>query len=483
MKRYRTWEVNRKFFIYPENWLEPEFRDVKSHLFQDLESTLLQGDVSRELVEGAYHQYLSRLDEIARLEIMTVYCEEKTADLKDDVLHVIGRTFNPPQQYFYRRYAHGMWTPWEPMELQIEGDHLTAIMWQGRLHVFWVTFMEKAEQDSKTEYNFPTDEGESGTTVLMKKEVQVQLNWSEYFKGRWTARKSGGFADVPPLKVPNAFDKKDVFIHATKGVGDEDPKDKGIKVHLYFDPEGEAVPPKADVAIPRYSAEPIGLQLVSKNSLPEETGGEFPPKPPYEDIRKRATRYHGVSSLNQKTDLKKILGKETEHLLTFAAQPEAAKSGAGMTFTPFFYQDNRSEHTFFVEKMLVAQSLKEYEGIGFFTSPLVTGYVSKVDEWKEIIPCSPVFKGGKLADLLDPVAPLSKYLIRIPRDWCTDPAILLEFDGRLVGAGGGMEREDLMGDAAAGDVAAMAKAAELRGFMVIGGNGLSAEVLGKFRRR
>ncbi|CAM5487717.1 Virulence plasmid A protein OS=Streptomyces fumanus OX=67302 GN=GCM10018772_40510 PE=4 SV=1 [Streptomyces fumanus] len=32
MKRYRVWEANRKVFLYPENWLEPELRDEKSPL-------------------------------------------------------------------------------------------------------------------------------------------------------------------------------------------------------------------------------------------------------------------------------------------------------------------------------------------------------------------------------------------------------------------------------------------------------------------
>ncbi len=46
MKRYRIWEANRKIFLFPENWLEPEFRDDKTHLFAELEGALLQGDVS-----------------------------------------------------------------------------------------------------------------------------------------------------------------------------------------------------------------------------------------------------------------------------------------------------------------------------------------------------------------------------------------------------------------------------------------------------
>ena len=34
MKRYRVWEANRKVFLFPENWLEPELRDDKIVLFQ-----------------------------------------------------------------------------------------------------------------------------------------------------------------------------------------------------------------------------------------------------------------------------------------------------------------------------------------------------------------------------------------------------------------------------------------------------------------
>src|SRR5260370_40725763 len=33
MKRYRVWEANRKVFLYPENWLEPELLDDKSPFF------------------------------------------------------------------------------------------------------------------------------------------------------------------------------------------------------------------------------------------------------------------------------------------------------------------------------------------------------------------------------------------------------------------------------------------------------------------
>ena len=144
MKRYRVWEANRKIFLFPENWLEPEFRDDKSHLFTELEGALLQGDVSDDLVEDAFLNYLKKLDELARLDILAMHLDDK-GDPKENTLHVFGRTFSPPHKYFYRRYADAMWTPWEPVSVDIEGEHLAPVVWHGRLYLFWVTFIEKPE--------------------------------------------------------------------------------------------------------------------------------------------------------------------------------------------------------------------------------------------------------------------------------------------------------------------------------------------------
>ena len=41
MKNYRLWEANRKVFLWPENWIEPELRDDKTPFFRDLENQLL----------------------------------------------------------------------------------------------------------------------------------------------------------------------------------------------------------------------------------------------------------------------------------------------------------------------------------------------------------------------------------------------------------------------------------------------------------
>ena len=53
-KYYRVWEANRKVFLYPENWIEPELRDDKSPFFEDLENELLQDEVREDTVEAAH---------------------------------------------------------------------------------------------------------------------------------------------------------------------------------------------------------------------------------------------------------------------------------------------------------------------------------------------------------------------------------------------------------------------------------------------
>ncbi len=64
MKSYRVWEANRKVFLYPENWLEPDLRDDSSPFFDDLDSELLQSDLTDDLAETAFIHYLEKVHEV-----------------------------------------------------------------------------------------------------------------------------------------------------------------------------------------------------------------------------------------------------------------------------------------------------------------------------------------------------------------------------------------------------------------------------------
>src|SRR5258705_11058398 len=57
-KNYRVWEANRKVFLWPENYVEPDLRDDKTPLFEELEAELLQTDITDQNVLDAYTKYL-----------------------------------------------------------------------------------------------------------------------------------------------------------------------------------------------------------------------------------------------------------------------------------------------------------------------------------------------------------------------------------------------------------------------------------------
>ncbi len=147
MRNYRVWEANRRVFLYPENWLWPELRDDKSEIFRVLETELLQASITDATAERAYLNYLTRLLEVARLEIVAFYHEEEADDeAAVDVLHVFGRTPNLPHVYFYRRREAGTWSSWEKVDLDIEGDHLIPVVHNRRLMLFWPIFLERARR-------------------------------------------------------------------------------------------------------------------------------------------------------------------------------------------------------------------------------------------------------------------------------------------------------------------------------------------------
>lgn len=177
-KNYRVWEANRKVFLYPENWIEPELRDNKSPFFEELENDLMQSEITPESTERAFVSYLEKLDEVARLEVAGFFHQKED---KTDVLHVFGRTRGIPPRYFYRQRVDGSrWTPWEKVEVDIEGNHLLPVIYNRRLYIFWPQFTETALEE------VPSESGGGSKPV---KYSQIRLAWSEYRSGKWAGKR------------------------------------------------------------------------------------------------------------------------------------------------------------------------------------------------------------------------------------------------------------------------------------------------------
>ena len=481
MKRFRVWEANRKIFLFPENWLEPEFRDDKTHLFTELEGALLQGDVSSDLVEDAFFNYLKKLDELARLDICAMHMEDNV-DPALRVLHVFGRTYSNPRKYFYRRYALQMWTPWEPVSAEIEGDHLAPVVWRDRLYLFWVTFADQADPNPPT--GTATDSPPTGTAtgskkltevtltevmtdlkaVVAHKKVDVQLHWSVYMNGEWSTRESSDFSGVITKTMPTSFDRNSVFVHVSKEL--RQGNELGVYIHL-----GGSIND--------------AFYLAGRNSAPESKTNETKPDNPFSANAVMANRYSGTAELrvsfiekittdasNPKPTDKALISSSLpaskytllpcNNILTAHGVPKDAYSGAAnpkaveaaleksqgeiaTLMKPVFYQD--SLHTFFIEPDVTERTIEKWEDY-IPKSQIPKQGLGKLDRWEKInvIPEFPKKWRRPLADApwSSPIHTESLVNQVTERDWLINPGSVLKFGDVLVGPTGkpGIEIRD-----------------------------------------
>ncbi|MEY2512820.1 MAG: hypothetical protein QOJ89_178, partial [bacterium] len=211
MQRYRVWEANRKVFVYPENWLEPELRDGKSSFFSELESELLKSDITDELAEEAYLSYLKKLDDVAKLEIVAAFLQQGAAgDPDDDVLHVFARTNGKTREHYARRLQAGYWTPWEKLSLAIEGDLVVPVVWRQQLFVFWATILPKPDAGNRDEH--PRAIADDAWGEHAKTTTEVTLSWGEYYEGKWTSPKSTEMTDPLRITTSGAYDPSKLVI-------------------------------------------------------------------------------------------------------------------------------------------------------------------------------------------------------------------------------------------------------------------------------
>jgi hypothetical protein len=214
MKNYRIWEANRKVFLYPENWIEPELRDDKSPFFKELENEILQSDMTDENAEAAFLHYVQKVHEVARLDIVGTYYELDDTNPNDNLppdvnrLHVVGRTRAQPALYYYRLFDlnSGEWTAWDKIDLDIQSDQVIPVSYNRRLYLFWLTFIEKPQKVKKLPPPPVNNEGKPKTEPEDSSEppnqLELQLCWSLRKEDGWTSKKVSHQKLIHPWQRP-----------------------------------------------------------------------------------------------------------------------------------------------------------------------------------------------------------------------------------------------------------------------------------------
>lgn len=207
MKNYRVWEANRKIFLFPENWLEPELRDDQTPFFTEMLNELSQNEATEENVENAMLNYLNKLDEIAHLEVCGINHQQDDLDpskagYEVDVWHVIGRTKSEPHAYYYRSYNenYGKWSAWEQIDVEFEGNQIVPVVYNRRLYLFWLNYIQKAKKPT----SLPSTQSTTGNAEIHEtvNYYEIQLSWTQKQKDGWSPRKKSAQKLVHPWARP-----------------------------------------------------------------------------------------------------------------------------------------------------------------------------------------------------------------------------------------------------------------------------------------
>ncbi|MFK8103119.1 MAG: neuraminidase-like domain-containing protein [Saprospiraceae bacterium] len=159
---YRLWEVNRKIFLYPENYIEPSLRQGITPEFKNLEDNLLQNEVNKNNVKEPFYTYMTEVNTLGTLVHVGSYKtkrkDNQTGEIKNSVF-LFGKTNTQPATYYFRSLDDEQdWSAWYKIDISINAQTINACYALGRLFIFW-------NEISTTQSSEVTDKNSSTQTV------------------------------------------------------------------------------------------------------------------------------------------------------------------------------------------------------------------------------------------------------------------------------------------------------------------------------
>ena len=190
-KNYRVWEANRKVFLYPENWLEPDLRDNKTPIFKQVESELLQSTITPDAIDKIYRNYLREYAELSKLIVVSALYDDN-----EDAYVFFARTQGKPYQYYWRKLLRNVeWTPWQKIELEIETPVVSAHKHHGKLYLFWTRVLTNNDKDQ-----------EPSKSIFIEDNQTIYLEYSfEELNGRWTTPQRAPFHNIRVFNFDDKF--------------------------------------------------------------------------------------------------------------------------------------------------------------------------------------------------------------------------------------------------------------------------------------
>lgn len=160
LSNYRVWEANRKIFLYPENYIDPNLRRDRTDLFRKLQEELQQSNITPASVERAFTNYLTAFADVAKLrtvEPTRAIAPHPISDTPVETVFFLGRSEAKPYQYHYRTLRKGnIWSPWSKIDVAMTSPDASLVFAFNRLILLWVdedtvkgSFIKEGSQKDK----------------------------------------------------------------------------------------------------------------------------------------------------------------------------------------------------------------------------------------------------------------------------------------------------------------------------------------------
>lgn len=168
-KDYRQWEANQKLMLYPQNYIEPELRQITSPEFDTLQQAVSGGDVTPDSVEAAVNAYMTGLAGVCDLSLCSLHTERHGGEggIENATYHLLAKAKWEPGRFFYRKldadyqtiadqkevspFLKAMdWTYWQEVDVPTTFDlfsEVTVCFFKNRYYFFWLELEERRVPD------------------------------------------------------------------------------------------------------------------------------------------------------------------------------------------------------------------------------------------------------------------------------------------------------------------------------------------------
>lgn len=204
ISQYPIWAANQQLQYYPEAYIDPSLRMSKSTYFQQLENDLNQNKIHIDTTQKAVLDYLASFEEVANLTIINGYIN--TDDFKNGMYYFIGKSRVEGAYYWrsvdmsQRTYKDltgtnpnrpkfdypqpGAWSDWHKAALPISASAIERtirpVLFNNRLFVFWVEYVDSSPDAVSIEHNQPPEPGAPVTTVKTNPMLRLNMVYKKY---------------------------------------------------------------------------------------------------------------------------------------------------------------------------------------------------------------------------------------------------------------------------------------------------------------